>query len=237
MPKRFSASVAAQLMACPASANLDKAIVGWVDPVEDRTANNAANRGTNMHEVFASVMALPNADMQQLIRAMQYVADLRKTRRFKVLVEQTVKASWLQSQPDTQVDLVLYTQDEIHVLDLKTGRILVDVVDNAQLLYYAACFAPLAPKAKGVHLHIAQPWADNMEHWYADTNVLGQFMAEAQAAEARILSGDVTFGPSDHCKFCPANPHGRGAKGSPCCPAMMQILYPTHVNEDEILAL
>lgn len=235
--KRFSASVAAQLMACPAAANLDKAIVGWQDPVEDRAADNAANRGTNMHDIFAKVMELPNADMQQLIRAMVYIAALRKTRRFKVLVEVSVKASWLQSQPDTTVDLVLYTQDEIHVIDLKTGKIRVDVIDNAQLLYYAACFAPLAPKAKGVNLHIVQPWAENMEHWFADTNVLATFIAEAQAAEARVLRGDVTFGPSDHCKFCPANPHSRGQKGSPFCPALMKIHYPSIVDEDSILAL
>lgn len=237
MTERFSASVAARIMACPASANLEKAILGWVAPVEDRTADNAANRGTNMHEIFAQVMSLPNADMQQLIRAMIYIAELRKTRRFKVLVEQSVKATWLHSQPDTQVDLVLYTQDEIHVIDLKTGKILVEVIDNAQLLYYAACFAHLAPKAKGVTLHVAQPWADNMESWYVDTNTLRQFIADAQAAEARVLAGDLTFGPSDHCKFCAAYPHSRGAKGTPMCPATMQILYPSKVDEDEILAL
>jgi len=224
-------------MACPASAHLDLAIPNWVAPVEDPTKDNAANRGTNMHEVFANVMTLPNADMQQLIKAMQYVADLRRTRRFKVLVEESIEASWLVSKPTTQVDLVLYTQDEIHVLDLKTGKIEVPVPDNAQLLYYAVCFAGLAPKAKGVNLHVLQPWADNMEHWFASAQVLADFMYEAQQAEKRVLAGDVTFGPSDHCKFCPANPHTRGLKGAPLCPAMMQILYPSHLDEDEILSM
>lgn len=237
MAERFSASVAARHMVCPASANLELAIPNWVAPVEDRTANTAANRGTNMHEDFARVMRLPNADMQQLIKAMVYIAELRATRRFKVLVEQEVEATWLQSKPTTAVDLVLYTQDEIHVIDLKTGKIEVPVIDNAQLLYYATCFAPLAPRAKGVNLHILQPWANNMEHWFADTNVLADFMHEAQLAEKRVLAKDVTFGPSDHCKFCPANPHTRGLKGAPLCPAMMQILYPTHLDEDEILSM
>lgn len=45
-----------------------------------------------------------------------------------------------------------------------------------------------------------------------------------------------TFSPGDHCKFCPANPHGRGAKGKPYCPAMMGLLYPQPaVNYDEML--
>jgi len=235
--ERFSASVAARHMACPASAHLDLAIPNWVAPVEDPTKDNAANRGTNMHEVFANVMELPASDMRKLVEAMQYVADLRTRRRFKVLVEQSIEASWLVSKPTTQVDLVLYTQDEIHVLDLKTGKIEVPAVDNAQLLYYATCFAPLAPKAKGVNLHILQPWANNMEHWFASAQVLADFMYEAQQAEKRVLAGDVTFGPSDHCKFCPANPHTRGLKGAPLCPAMMQILYPSHLDEDAILSM
>lgn len=237
MTERFSASVAARHMACPASANLDLAIPYWTPPVEDRDADNAANRGTSMHEMFALVMGLGRRDMKQMAEAIEYVNDLRATRQFKVLVEQSIKATWLDSQPDTQVDLVLYTQDEIHVLDLKTGKIPVEVVDNSQLLYYAVCFAPLAPKAKGVTVHIVQPWAGGCDSWFADTNVLAQFMADAQAAEKKVLAGDTTFGPSSSCQFCPAYPHSRTDKGKPLCPATMKILYPGRVDEDAILAL
>ena len=237
MVERFSASVAGRQMVCHASANLELAIPGWEPPVDDRTADTAANRGSDMHELFAKIMELPNADMQMMAKAIAYVAELRGNRRFKVLVEQSIKATWLAGAPDTTVDLVLYTQDEIHVLDLKTGRIRVDVVGNEQLKYYAACFAPLAPKAKGVTIHIVQPWADNMDWAWVSTTELGQFMDEARAAEAAIIAGDVTFGPSDHCMFCPANPHARGLKGTPCCPVMLQILYPFRVDEDEILGL
>jgi len=234
---RFSASVAARLMACPASANLDLSILGWQAPVEDRTADNAANRGTSMHELFAKINELSASDMRAFIRAQEYIADLRSSRRFKVLIEKTIKATWLTSEPDTQVDLVLYTQDEIHVIDLKWGKIPVDVFENHQLLFYAACFGHLAPKAKGVTLHIVQPRADNCESWFVDTNRLGQFMEEARKAEALVLAGDTTFGPSDHCKFCPAYPHSRGLKGSPLCPATLQLLYPQHLDEDAILSL
>lgn len=238
MVERFSASVAAKHMSCHASANLDAAILGWSQPAEDRTKDNAANRGTNMHDMFAKIMELPTSDVIKMSQAIDYVAALRSTRRFKALVEKSVKATWLASSPDTTVDLVLYTQDEIHVLDLKTGKVPVEVVGNEQLLYYGVSFAPLAPRAKGVTLHIVQPWADGCSSWFADTLVLKQFMADAQAAEAAILAGDLTFGPSDHCMFCPANPHSRSAeKGSPSCPVMLRLLYPPVVNEDEILGL
>ena len=237
MPKRFSASVAGRHMACHASANLDLAIPGWVDPVEDRAANNAANRGTTMHEFFANIAQLPAKDIAALATALAYVAELRATRRFKVLVEQSVTAEWLDSKPKTTADLVLYTQDELHVIDLKTGKIPVDAFENEQLLYGAVTYAPLAPRAKGATLHILQPWANGNVSWFADTVRLKQFMVDAQAAEQAIIAGSVQFGPSDHCKFCPANPHTRGAKGKPLCPAMMHMLYPQHVDEDEILNL
>lgn len=237
MPERFSASQAGRHMACHASADLEKAIVGYVPPVDDRTANTAANRGNDMHEDLARIMRHPTSDVVNLSKALAYVADLRQTRRFKVLVEQSVKATWLQGEPETTVDLVLYTADEIHVIDWKTGRIHVDVHDNIQLLYYAVCFAHLAPKAKGVTVHVVQPWADNIEAVFVDTNALSAFIATATTAEAAILAGDLTFGPGDHCMFCPANPHTRGLRGSQMCPAMMQILYPPVVDEAEILNL
>jgi hypothetical protein len=237
MPERFSASVAGRHMECHASANLEKAIIGYEAPVDDRTANNAANRGTARHEIFAKIMEMQTADVRAFSSAVDYVARLRSTRRFKVLVEQSIQVSWLATTPDTTVDLVLYTQDEIHVLDLKTGKIPVEVVGNEQLLYYGACFAPLAPLAKGVTLHIVQPWADGNQSWFVNTLELKKFIADAQAAEAAIQAGDVTFGPSHHCTFCPANPHSRGKKGTQMCPAMMRMLYPPAVNEDEILGL
>lgn len=237
MPERFSASVAGRHIACHASANLELAIPHWTPPVEDRTKDNAANRGTRWHEIFASVMEMPPGDMAKLVSAMEYIVQLRTRRRFKVLVETSAKANWLQGAPSTTADLVLYTQDELHIVDLKTGRIPVEVEDNEQLLYGAVTYAPLAPKAKGAELHILQPWADGNKSWFASAARLEQFMLEAQAAEQAILAGDTTFGPSDHCKFCPANPHSRGEKGAPLCPAMMKMLYPQPLEEDEILNL
>lgn len=225
-------------MACPASANLPLAIPNWSppDPVQE-DARPAVSKGHKLHENFADIVTLPASDIRAMISALQYVEAVRSQRKFKVLSEESIEATWLASKPSTTVDLVLYLQDEIHVFDLKTGRIPVDVVNNKQLLFYAVCFAPLAPLAKGVTLHIVQPWAEGNQSWFADTTVLKQFMADAIAAEKKILAGDTTFGPSDNCKFCPANPHSRGLKGKPLCPAMMKLLYPPIVDEAEILSM
>jgi hypothetical protein len=190
-----------------------------------------------MHAVFADLMHLPVKDVENFSAALSYTAEVRGRRRFTALIEQEAVAEWLQTKPKTTADLVLYTQDEMHVLDLKTGRIPVQCIENYQLMYYAATYAHLAPKASGVTVHIVQPWGGVMEEWFVSAARLQQFMADAQAAEAAILGGDTSFMPGDHCTFCAANPHGRGSKGYPKCPAMMQLHYPNAFNADDILGL
>ena len=235
MPEAFSASRASRLLQCHASANLDLAIPNWTPPVQDPTVDNAANRGTNLHSLFAEVMDLNAGDLEKISKAIAYVAEVRKTRRFKRLIEETVEAGWLPSKPKTTADLVLYLTDELHIFDLKTGKIPVSPVDNAQLMFYAVCYGHLAPNAKGVHLHIVQPWADVMEVWFVDTATLAQFMSDVIAADAAITAGSTKFSPGDNCQFCPANPHGRGLKGNPLCPTMLDLLYPRVVDVAAIL--
>jgi hypothetical protein len=65
---------------------------------------------------------------------------------------------------------------------------------------------------------------------------LAEFMREAIAAQDSLLAGQLVFSPGDHCQFCPANPHSRAAKGTPMCPAMMQVLYPAPFDEAALLA-
>lgn len=236
MTERFSASAAGRHMACHASANLPAAIPGWAPPEEDDSLDNAANRGTMLHTLFASVMDLTVKEGKNFADAVQYVMDIRSKRRFKKLVEHPVHAEWLSTKPGTTADLVLYTKDELHIFDFKTGRIPVDVVGNTQLLFYALCYANLSPHAEGATLHIVQPSADNMVSWFADTAALQTFMQEARAEHDAIQQGDVSFGPGDHCMFCPANPRGRGAKAAPYCPELMQMYYPEPpLEEDKFL--
>jgi hypothetical protein len=231
--ERFSASVAGKQMACHASANLELAIPGYTPPEIDDT--KASSKGTAMHHILELAGGYTTREMLGIAEAMTYVAKLRTQRRFKVLNEAHGTGWWLKQKPNTMSDVVLYVADEIHVVDYKFGKIPVDVVGNEQLKYYALAFAPLAPKATGVWVHVVQPFADNIEAVFITATELEQFRLDSIAAEAAILAGDLTFMPSDHCKFCPANPHGRGAKGKPSCPAMIKLLYPITINEEEIL--
>lgn len=215
---------------------MELAIPNWVPPVRDPNADNAANRGTRMHAMFAEVMSLSAKDAAMMAKAIDYVAAVRAKRRFAVAIEQPVTVEWLDTKPGTTADLVLYVSDEIHVFDLKTGTIPVSAVENYQMLYYAATYGALAPKAKGVYLHIVQPWANNIEVWFADAARVLAFMAEARQVDREIQQGVHTLSPGDHCTFCPANPHSRAAKGAPFCPAMMELLYPAPpVDYDEMM--
>ena len=236
MSERFSASRAGRLIQCPGSAHLELSIPGWVPPVEDDT-KGMKGRGKILHEFMEIATQLPLADQRNLIKAMQYVLDVRKGHRFTALTEAKTTADWLKSKPTTTVDLVLYNNQEIHVIDHKFGAIPVEVVGNEQLMFYAACFQHLAPKAAGVHIHICQPAADNMVEHFVTRHELYEFMIMAREAEDRVIALDTTLSPSDHCKFCPAYPHSRGDKGKPLCPAAMKLLYPMPFNEDDILSL
>lgn len=236
MSEPFTASRVGRHLACPASAHLELAIPGWTPPVRDDMAG-AKGVGTTLHSLLEPIVGLPNSQMQLAVKALAYIAEVRSTRRFNVMVEQKMVADWLPSKPSTTADIVLYLADELHIIDTKFGKIPVEVIGNKQLMYYALTYAHLAPKAREVHLHIVQPAIDNMEVWVVDAKTLAQFQADCIAADNAIISGDTTFGPSDDCTFCPAYPHSRGDKGKPLCPATMAMLYPPVVHEDEILGL
>ena len=236
MHDRLSASYAERLMACPGSADLEVSIPGFQYPVVDEE-KGAKGKGHLWHAALETIVGSTTpGELHNFIRALEYVAELRASRRFKVLTEATVEIPWLPTKPRTTVDLILYTQDELHILDYKTGKIPVGAFNNAQLLYYAAAWLHLAPKAKTVLLHIVQPWADNIDTWMVTRKRVSEFISELQAAEKEILAGSGALNPGDHCKFCAANPHTRGDKGTIMCPPMMDILYPrVTVDEEEIL--
>lgn len=236
MSDSFSASSASKFIACPASANLPLAIPTWTPPDSDDMPSSV--KGTDIHELLEKVAAYTAKEMLGIAKAIEYVAELRAQRRFKVERELEGIGWWLQQKPKTTADLVLYVTDEIHVIDYKFGKIEVEAFDNPQGKYYCSAFLPLAPRAKGVTFHIVQPFINNFDSVFFTRRELSDFQFECLQAEKKILDGDITFGPGDHCTFCPANPHSRAPKGKPSCPAMLDLLYPpAPLDEDAILDL
>ena len=78
MSKRFSASNAARFIACPGSANLELALPGWVDP--PKNDNGAKGVGKFLHELMASIVTLPLAQLRGLAEAVEFDVPVKSVR-------------------------------------------------------------------------------------------------------------------------------------------------------------
>ena len=303
--KKFSASSAQQLMACPGSGNLELALPGWQEPVRDDMAG-AKGIGTIVHallepasqewsrdtlwamsqvllsfaqihwrkrrpleedtdklydwiadnttgnvveEAYAWFMklvthAFPPRQMMFISEAMVYVWDLRSelhttNENVDVYTEHSMQARWLPQPTLTTVDVGIVCDHEIHVVDYKNGAIAVNPEFNDQLLFYAATLLQYGDEnIHWITMHILQP--KNFAHWTVTRAFLERWIKDAGKAQQKILDQDLSLNPGDHCTFCPANPHSRGDKGTPLCPAKTAQLYPESsatVDEDAILNL
>ena len=308
--KKFSASSAAQLIACPGSGNLELAIPGWQEPVRDDMAG-AKGIGTIVHallepalqdwstdivydmsdlvhtfslihwrkrrpieqdvsKMFAwlkqeavttSVGALRALDWfmdmnqhqfppRQLVfisQALAYVGNLREiaereaTSHLYIFSEESFTANWLAQPTKTTVDGAILYNNQLEVIDYKNGTIPVSAAHNDQMLFYAACLLEEEEEAQPIEtitLHIVQP--KNCNSWTITRAFLQAWITQARKAQLRIIDEDRTLVPGDHCTFCPANPHTRGDRGTPLCPAMLEVLYPgsaSDTDEDSILNL
>ena len=149
-------------------------------------------------------------------------------------VEEKRPATWLVTEPKTTVDLIIHDAHTMYVIDLKMGDIDVTATGNEQLLYYAQTWR--LPTFKRIVLMILQ--RNNINEWALSTSYLDSWIIRMQESERAILDGDLKLTPGDHCKFCPANPHGRGDKGNKSCPAMLQLVYGERdlaVAEEQVL--
>lgn len=238
--KNFSASQAERFIACHASAHLEVAIPGFKHPEDDGDrepsipkninfivdmidkvsqdtgSSKAASRGTMLHACVATLLAEFGTAMkfEQLCELFMHLLVVMKTRRFKILIEETAWMDWLQQPAPTTADIVMYTQDELHIWDWKFGSMPVDVA-ALQLKIYALVFLHLAPKAKGAWVHVLQP--GNYAAVYFSREQLEAARDLVIKHEAEVLAGDLTFATGKQCEFCPASPYARGAKGNISC--------------------
>ena len=240
---RLSASYSSQWMNCHAATDLETALPGFE---LTRSDTPASTRGTNMHAILAAAIAFgTKSDLDDIVQMLSYVNDLWATRRFNVLVEHKMSMAWMKDPAWTTADVILYLVDELHIIDHKAGSIVVDP-DDPQLKSYGAAARALnlAPKAKGVWLHVNQPKAKNQVKVWISNEELDAFIAEQQRHEEELLAGDLSFGPQHKaCQFCPANPMSRGAKGNVLCAQAIRpanrwsdtdLLHLIQVQEDNV---
>jgi len=160
--------------------------------------------------------------MAEALREVQRIIDKFPVREnVMVLVEQKKEAVWLTTAPKTTVDLIIHDEHTMYVIDLKFGDIEIVAAGNEQLLYYAQTWR--LPTFKNIVLVILQ--RNYISEWALSDKYLNEWIIKMQESERAILDGDLALNPGSHCKFCPANPQGRGDKGNKSCPAMLQHLY------------
>lgn len=160
--------------------------------------------------------------------------------------ELDMETTWLSKPGKTQADFVLYDRgsETLEIVDYKTGSIPVSAIDNDQLKFYAwSVIEHLNPSTiaashpvENIIMTILQPGGDPDNSEQSTIDELEAWSKRALAAESDILNGVLTLRPGDHCTFCPANPFARGEKGYPLCPAQRELLFPSTVDLDEILA-
>lgn len=102
--KRFSASSAAQLIACPGSARLEEAIPGFEHPVPDPNKFVAKGIGTNVHEVLEVLVHYPPWMLDAVRPAILDYQDLHVSKRKTLADDAPLMRVWLDKQLHYYVD-------------------------------------------------------------------------------------------------------------------------------------
>lgn len=214
---RLSASRAERFMTCPGSVRLEAQM-----PYEP--AGEAAAIGTHIHELSEKLLRgeeldSPDLDPEHVAMAQEYatfVNNLVKTPRKRLIevnVDQGLKT--LHHALGGTADAVLVDGDHLHVIDLKTGRVLVEAENNKQLLTYALGVMRQfnAPASIQCTMHIFQPRAGHSKWTVSGVDLITHGHALRNAAEL-ALSPDAPTNPSpDACKYC---------RAKTICPSMRQ---------------
>ena len=214
---RLSASRADRFMTCPGSYRLEE-----VMPYEP--AGPAAAIGTAIHELSEKILRgeainpsdYPDDHFDMATEYASFVNKLVESPR-KRMIEVNVDAGLksLHYALGGTADAVLVDGDHLHVIDLKTGRVLVEAEDNKQLLTYAlGVMRQLnAPESITCTMHIYQPRAGHSK-WTVSGATLVQHGQDLLAAANLALTFDAPTNPSANaCKYC---------KAKPICPSMRQ---------------
>jgi hypothetical protein len=112
-------------------------------------------------------------------------------------------------------DAVLVDGDHLHVVDLKTGRVLVDAEDNKQMLTYALGVMRMlnAPASIRCTMHIFQPRAGHSQWTVAGTDLITHGHELLAAANLALTDDAPTNPTTNNCRYC---------KAKPICPSMRQ---------------
>ena len=206
---RLSASRMDRVMSCPGSYRLEEKM-----PFEP--AGEAAAIGTAIHELSERILRgeavnpkdYPDDHIDMANEYATFINTLvEKPRKRMIEVNVDAGLKTLHQSLGGTADAVLVDGDHLHVVDLKTGRVLVEAEDNKQMLTYALGVMRMlnAPVSITCTMHIFQPRAGHSK-WTVNGIDLVNHGHDLRNAAALALTPDAPTNPSpDACKYCRAN--------------------------------
>jgi hypothetical protein len=187
-------------------------------------AGEAAAIGTAIHELSEKILRgeavnpndYPDDHFDMANEYAVFVNTLVENPR-KRMIEVKVDAGLktLHESLGGTADAVLVDGDHLHVIDLKTGRVLVDAEDNKQLLTYALGVMRIlnAPASIRCTMHIFQPRAGHSKWTVSGTDLISHGHELLAAANLALTDDAPTNPTTSNCRYC---------KAKPICPSIRQ---------------
>jgi len=160
-----------------------------------------------------------------------YIKMIAKQFGIKPLLEKRVILLSVRNDVFGTADCIFIIGDTIYVIDYKNGYLVVDVVNNPQLVFYAIATLDtygLWSQIKHIKTVVVQPNADHVNgsirsHDYT-IETLKQWVPVFRKA---ILNPDQTPVAGEHCVYCPASPK--------CRPRMMRTIELAYTDKPDNL--
>jgi len=187
-------------MNCPGAYTLQEKLG---DLIPEDNGSEAATLGTELH---ARAEAALKGECEPCEATQFYVSFCRQLAAQKdaeMIVEAKVPLFWSREEHG-YADCVIRTEDTVHVIDLKTGSIPIDAVNNYQLLTYAYGMGMTSTEVFTMTIiqdNEAKSWSLSVDQIEALSSVIG---VKAQAALNPYIH---ELNASDEaCMFCPCRP-------------------------------
>ena len=186
---------------CPGSYTLQTKLG---DLLPEDTGSDAATLGTELHDNAEQALKTGSEPREEVAFYVDYCRQASTAPNAEVFIEHQVPLFYSREEHG-YADYIVRTDDCVHIIDLKTGQVPVEAVNNYQLLIYAygmATFTTERFKMTIVQHDTAKTWELDMAQAEAIASTIG---VKAQAAMNEYIHDLV---PSDAaCQYCPCKPY------------------------------
>ncbi len=248
---RYSPSAAYRRLACPPSLVLEEQFAEEGESVfaaEGTAGHKLAEHLIRKHLGIPGKRPVSDYYSDELLEAVDdYVAfattEIEDAKRScassLVLVEQRVDVSDYVAECFGTADLVIITDHDLHVIDLKLGKgIEVSATENPQLMIYGLgllSMAELLYDIKTVRMTVFQPRLSNVSTYTLSPEALRQWGNEVlKPRGAMALLGAGEFAAGSWCRFCKARKQCRARAEEFLSLTRMDFRAPALLSDEEV---